>query len=339
MAQQPAETDMSAGDTPGNAGGGASGPGYADGATASARIGDRTARRDQRHGAVKVVAIFGPTASGKSAVAERVADRLGTEVVSADAMQVYRGLPILTNQPVRSTRLVAIRSLDEEMSLGAFATLAHAEIDDLVARLGTAVVSGGTGLYLRAALADLSVPPAVDASLRARIEREVDGDRLVAHGRLAGLDAAAATAVHPNDRQRLVRALELAETGHSLVGGDHLWSTSMRLPTLVVGLEIAPRALEERIRRRTQAMFESDVRGEVAAALAGPVSRTAEKTLGLREIAELEASEALERVVVRTRRYAAYQRKWMRRIPGIVLVDAERPPDAIADEILSQARL
>ena len=107
---------------------------------------------------IEVVAVFGPTASGKSAVAEAVAERLGTDVVSADAMQVYRGLPILANHPSRPTRLVGIRGLDEEMSLGTFAEVAHAEIDALVTERGSAVVSGGTGLYLRAAVADLDVP-------------------------------------------------------------------------------------------------------------------------------------------------------------------------------------
>ena len=125
---------------------------------------------------VAVIAVFGPTASGKTAVAEEVADRLGTEVVSCDAMQVYRGLPILTNQPSRPTALVGIRDLSEEMSVGAYATLAHAAIDELVARTGTAVVSGGTGLYLRAALADLDVPPPPGAGVRERILAEVERD-------------------------------------------------------------------------------------------------------------------------------------------------------------------
>src|SRR5262245_59185131 len=146
-----------------------------------------TSARGEWH---EVVAIFGPTASGKTAVAEAVADMLGTEVVSADAMQVYRGLPILTNQPSRPTRLVAIRSLDQEMSLGAFAALAHREIDELVARHGVVVVSGGTGLYLRAALADLDVPPRVDPATRDRIEEEVVAGAAAAHERLAGLDPA-----------------------------------------------------------------------------------------------------------------------------------------------------
>ncbi len=287
----------------------------------------------------EVVAVFGPTASGKSAVAESVADRLGTEVVSADAMQVYRGLPILTNQPTRPTRLVGIRSLEEKMSVGAFAELAHREIDALVAERGTVVVSGGTGLYLRAALADIGVPPPVAPELRARIAGEVDDDRDAAHRRLADLDPVAAEAVHPHDRKRLVRALELAETGESLVAGrDRLWHGATRRPTLVVGLDIAPTLLEQRIRERTETMFARGVVEEVRAAISGRrVSRTAEKTLGLEEIAGL-GPDALELVVVRTRRYAAYQRKWMRRIPDLVHLDAARPPEEIADDIVSRAR-
>jgi tRNA dimethylallyltransferase len=285
-----------------------------------------------------VIAIFGPTASGKSAVAEMLADRLGTEVVSADAMQVYRGLPILTNQPVRPTRLVGIRALDEEMSVGAFAAAARTEIAALVAAHGSAVVAGGTGLYLRAALADLDVPPRVDSDRRTRIEQEVTNDRNAAHARLAGLDPSAAAAVHPNDRRRLVRALELAEIGDSLVRGkDRLWSSVTRRPTLIVGLDVPSEVLAERINARTQAMFERGVVDEVRSALASPLSRTAEKTLGLHEIAELPPEEARERVIVRTRRYAVYQRKWMVRIPGVVLVDADRSVDEIVDDVIRLA--
>ena len=285
----------------------------------------------------EVVAVFGPTASGKSAVAEAVAGRLGTEVVSADAMQVYRGLPILTNQPPTPTRLVGIRALDEEMSVGAFGELAHGEIDALVDDRGAAVVCGGTGLYLRAALAELDIPPAVHPETRARVAREVNHDRHAAHRRLGHLDPAAAAAVHPHDRKRLVRALELAEEGASLVANqDRLWAGATRRPTVIVGLEVAPDVLERRIRERTETMFERGVVDEVRAALSGPVSRTAEKTLGLTEIAEL-GPDALEPIVARTRRYAAYQRKWMRRIPDLVLLDGTRAPGELADDVVELA--
>ena len=287
---------------------------------------------------VAVIAVFGPTASGKTAVAEEVADRLGSEVVSCDAMQVYRGLPILTNQPSRPTALVGIRDLDEEMSVGAYATLAHAAIDALAAGGRTTVVSGGTGLYLRAALADLNVPPPPGEGVRERIVAEVERDPAAAHERLAGLDPRAAAAVHANDRRRLVRALELAETGASLVpDDDRLWAGGTRHPTLIVGLEVPLDELERRIVARTEAMFAQGVVAEVQAALASGVSRTAARTLGLDEIAKLSEAEARERIVIRTRRYAAYQRKWMRRIPGIVPLDGTRPVEEIAEAVLGAA--
>ena len=285
-----------------------------------------------------MIAIFGPTASGKSAVAEALAERIPAELVSADAMQAYRGLPILTNQSGAAGRLVAIWPLDHEGSVGEYAALAHAAIDEVLAAGRTPVVVGGTGLYLRAALADLELPaPSPD---RARWEAFYDErGGAAAHDHLAELDPAAAALVHPNDRRRVVRALELAAGGESLAPAeDRLWSDATRYQTLVVGLEVPKAELERRIEARTRAMFEAGVAEEAQSALAGPISETARKTLGLEEAATLLPEEAREAIVTRTRRYAAYQRKWMRRIPGLVSVDADRPAGEVADEILEVAR-
>lgn len=285
-----------------------------------------------------VVGIFGPTASGKSAVAEAIAERIPAGLVSADAMQVYRGLPILTNQPSVQTALVGIWPLDHEASVGEYAPLAHAAIDEILAAGMTPVVVGGTGLYLRAALADLALPPAPAPGVRERVSELYDTEGAVAvHARLAELDPAAAAAVHANDRRRVVRALELAGAGASLVG-DRLWSGESRHETVVVGLDVPKGVLEQRIVERTHAMFASGVQDEVRNALAAPISKTARKTLGLDEVASLPREEAVAAIVVRTRRYAAYQRKWMRRIPGLVMVDADRPPGEIADDIVALAR-
>jgi tRNA dimethylallyltransferase len=294
---------------------------------------------DMTEWGIEVVAVMGPTASGKSAVAEALADRLGTEVVSADALQVYRELPLLTNQPARPTRLVGIRSVAETMSVGEYAALAHEAIDELVATRGVAVVAGGTGLYVRAALADLRLPPPPAAGIRERWEAAYDADPAAAYAELQDVDPGAAGAVHPNDRRRVVRALELAESGGSLAPrSDRLWSTEYRHPTLVVGLELPAATLEERIVERTAAMFDDGVVAEVERALTrGDVSPTAEKALGLQEIATLPAGEARERLVVRTRQYAAYQRKWMRRVPGLVSIDGTRPTTEMVDAILELA--
>jgi tRNA dimethylallyltransferase len=287
----------------------------------------------------RVLAIFGPTASGKTAVAEAVADRLGGEVISADSMQAYEGLPILTAQPERPTRLVGVWPLSHAGSVAEYAQLAHTAIDELLTMGRTPVVAGGTGLYLRAALAELAMPPAPPADRRAHWEQVYD--RLGAEGAhraLSERDAPAAAQLHPNDRRRVVRALELTEVGASLrPESDRLWTSETRHPTIVFGLEVPREVLIHRIDERAQKMFAAGVTEEVRGALDRPISPTAIQALGLREIAELPRDEALAAVIVRTRRYAAYQRKWMRRIPGLVSVNAERPPDEVADEIVKVA--
>jgi tRNA dimethylallyltransferase len=289
---------------------------------------------------VTVLAVFGPTASGKTAVAEELADRVGGELISADAMQVYRGLPVLTNQSERPTRLVGIWELDHEASVAEYQELAHEAIDEALAQGRTPVVVGGTGLYLRAALAGLELPPPPPPGLRERLERLYE--RLgpeAAHAALAERDAAAAERVHPNDRRRVVRALELVETGASLAPAeDRLWSAGYRHPTLVFGLDLPRDVLVQRIENRTRQMFEQGVEREVEAALGGPLSQTARMIHGLRDIVELPREEAIETYNRRVRRYAAYQRKWMRRIPRIVIIDANRPANEVADELLEMAR-
>lgn len=287
-----------------------------------------------------VVALFGPTASGKTAVAEAVAERLDGAVVSADSMQAYRGLPILTAQPDKPTRLVAIWPLSHEGSVAEYARRAHAEIDALLDAGTTPVVAGGTGLYLRAALVDLALPPAPPPGVRAHWEEAYDrlgSER--AHEVLAERDPEAAARLHPNDRRRVVRALELSELGSSLrPDADRLWTDDMRRDTLVFGLDVPRDVLLERIDRRARQMFEAGVVEEARTALAGAISSTAIRALGLREVVDLPHDEALDRLIVRTRRYAAYQRKWLRRIPGIVLVDGNRPAEEIADEIVEVER-
>jgi tRNA dimethylallyltransferase len=285
---------------------------------------------------VTVIGIFGPTASGKSRVAATLAERFPADLVSADAMQVYRGLPILTNQA--PARLVGLWPLDHEASVGEYAPLAHAAIDEILAVGRTPVVVGGTGLYLRAAVADLALPEAPAPGERERWEHFYDEDPALAHERLSGLDPAAAAAGRRNDRRRVVRALELAAAGGSLAPEtDRLWTEETRHPTLLVGLDVPKDVLERRIEERTQAMFDAGVVEEVQAALTGPISTTARKTLGLDEVATLPREDAIDAIVVRTRRYAAYQRKWMRRVPGLVMVDADRPPGEIADDIVALA--
>jgi tRNA dimethylallyltransferase len=287
-----------------------------------------------------VIGLFGPTASGKSDVAAAVAERISAEVVSADAMQAYDGLPILTNRSPHPERLVGIWPLSHVASVGEYAPLAHAAVDEILALGGTPLVVGGTGLYFRAALAELELPPAPAPGARERWERLYDEDGATAtHGRLAELDAAAAARIHPNDRRRVVRALELAEAGRSLVPlADALFGGAWRHPTILVGLDVPKTEVERRIADRTRRMFEAGVEEEVRAALLVEPSATAEKIIGLHEVATLPREQAIDAMIVRTRRYAAYQRKWLRRLGGLVMVAADRPPEETAAEIVALAR-
>lgn len=289
---------------------------------------------------VRVIGIFGPTASGKSDVAAALSERVSGEVVSADAMQAYRGVPILTNRSRHPERLVGIWSLEHEGSVGSFARLAHVAVDTILAAGRTAIVAGGTGLYFRAALTELALPPAPAEGSRERWQRVYDETGAAgAHAALAERDPAAAAAVHPHDRRRVVRALELAEAGSSLAPArSRLWEGDTRHPSLIVGLDVRPDVLERRIAERAQAMFERGVEAEVRRALAGPISVTARKALGLDEVATLSRDEALAEISARTRRLAAYQRKWMRRVPGLVRIDADRPPEEVADAIVALGR-
>jgi tRNA dimethylallyltransferase len=291
------------------------------------------------------IAIFGPTGSGKTEVAVRVAAALGTEVVNCDPAQCYRGLPILTNQPgpehdaIAQHRLIGAWPLTHEASFVGFAERAHADIDELIGRTGHAVACGGSGLYLQAAVTDLPIADAAplhDAALRARLEQRWDaGDGLVLHGELATIDPAVAARTHPNDRPRVVRALEVAMLGGSISpGGASHWDAPQRHSTRLVHLQVDRPVIRTRIDQRTTRMFDDGVLDEVAA-LAGidgsgadsAFSSTARKLHGLQDCLGVLRGDwtrqvAVERMSTRTRQYAKRQDTWARRWPGMVFIDA-----------------
>ena len=288
----------------------------------------------QSHRTPSVVAVFGPTASGKTAVAGAIAERIPAELVSADSMQVYRGLPILTNQDA-GARLVGIWPLDRQGTVGEYQALAHAAIDEIAASGRTPIVVGGSGLWFQAALTDVELPADVPAGARARWERLYDRRGAeTAHAILARRDPRAAARVHANDRKRVVRALELWQAGGTLVPEQPLlWTAELRLPALVIGLDVSRETLAARIGERARAMFEQGVEDEVRAA-----GGAAPQVLGLDAVRTLPREQAIAELERGTLRFAAYQRKWMRRIPGIVMIDAERPAGEVADAILEVAR-
>ncbi len=289
-----------------------------------------------------VIAIFGATASGKSAVALRVAAAVGGELVNCDALQLYRGLPILSNQPTVADHaavphhLFGCWQLTENGDLARYAALAHAAIDRVLERGRTPIVVGGTGLYLRAALSALALPPQVDDAERARVTANVDRDGLASsYARLVSDDPAAAARIHPHDRRRVIRALELHAANSSLAPAtDELWTTTTRHPTSLFGITVDRPALHARIEARVDAMLAAGALGEVRAALAaGDIARNASYTVGLAELRAVidgsgDLATARRRMVERTRQYARRQEIWLRKVPALVHV-------ASADEIIA----
>jgi tRNA dimethylallyltransferase len=281
-----------------------------------------------------VLALFGPTAAGKTALAGELRERLDATVISADSAALYRDLPVLTAAPPYPAELVGVLDLEAEASVGWYQAEAHRMIDNAARPL----VVGGTGLYFRAALSTLELPPPPGAGVRERWQDTYDEiGAEAAHALLAERDELAAARVHPNDRRRVVRALELAEAGRSLAG-DSLWSRESRLPTTVVVLDLPLDDLDRRIDERTRTMAEHDAAGEARRAWARPLSQTARKVLGLEEFATLSEEEAIAAVAAATRKLARYQRKWLRKLPDVVRLDARRPTGELADAVVALER-
>jgi tRNA dimethylallyltransferase len=292
-----------------------------------------------------VLALFGPTGVGKTAIAIAVADRLRAQgrravAVSADALQLYAGLEILTGAATSAEqarlehRLLSFLPVDARCSAGEFAQLAHAEIDGLLVEGIVPIVVGGTGLYVRAALAELDLKPPAPPDVRARFEAEVAARGAPAlHAELVRRAPWAAETIAPTDRQRIVRALELDAIGalEPPQEANQLWTGEMRHPTRLIGLVMEREALYARIEARVDAMVAAGAVEEVRAAHAAGASPSARQALGFDELLQGDI-DAMKR---RTRNYAKRQLTWMRKLPNVELVDVTgREPGEIALDLM-----
>jgi tRNA dimethylallyltransferase len=289
-----------------------------------------------------VIAVFGPTGVGKTALALALARGLRQRgedpvAVSADALQVYAGLPILTGaadareQAELEHRLVGFVPIDQTYSAGAYARRAHEQIDTLLAQHRRPIVVGGTGLYLRAALTDLDLRPPVAAHVRARYTGRTD-----LHDELQRRDPQRAATIAPGDRHRLIRTLESLDAGQPLPpppgAQSALWTTHTRQPTLLAALMMERDELVRRIDARIDAMLAAGVADEVHAADAAGASTTARAALGFQELLDGD----VEAMRVRTRRYAKRQLTWLRKLPGAHKIDVTgRTPEDVAAELLA----
>jgi tRNA dimethylallyltransferase len=303
---------------------------------------------------VRHVSLVGATATGKTAAAVRYARRHGrVELVSVDAIAVYRGLDIGTAKPTADERLglawhlVDVCDPDEEFSVARFQAAARAALGEIEGRRHDAVLVGGTGLYQRAIVDELDLPGRYPDVARA-LEGEADGpDGLAAlHRRLREIDPTAAARIEPTNRRRIVRALEVAigsgrPFSSSGAGLGHYGPTRFRL----VGLTLQRDELDRRIAARLEAQLAAGFVAEVAALLTAQpgLSRTARQALGYRElIGYLEGRTSLAaaraEILRRTRAFARRQESWFRRDPRIIWLDAARGDlDRALDSVVGAA--
>jgi tRNA dimethylallyltransferase len=292
-----------------------------------------------------VIVVAGPTAAGKSALAIRLAQATGGEVINADSMQLYRGMDIGTAKLTAAERqgvphhLLDVWDVRQTASVAEYQRLAGSAIDEVAGRGRVPILAGGSGLYIRAALGDLDFP-GTDPAVRDRLEAELARDGAPAlHARLAALDPAAAAAILPSNGRRIVRALEVIEiSGRPFTATLPTYETAR--PAVQVAVQVPRAELDQRIAGRVDAMwqggFEDEVRRLETQGLREGL--TASRALGYAQMlrhldGEWTREQARDETVRATRRFARRQESWFRRDPRITWLDAG-PGDELADSAL-----
>ncbi|HEY0717383.1 MAG TPA: tRNA (adenosine(37)-N6)-dimethylallyltransferase MiaA [Streptosporangiaceae bacterium] len=291
----------------------------------------------------RVIAVVGPTAAGKSGLAVALARTLGGEVINADSMQVYRGMDIGTAKLTQAERhgvphhLLDVWDVRQPANVADYQRLARAAIADVAARGQVPILAGGSGLYVRAALEDLTFP-GTDPAVRAALETELDRDGAAAlHARLAGLDPAAAAAILPSNGRRIVRALEVIElTGRPFAatlpgyGAGSPLGSPAGFPAVQLGLRLPRDELDQRITARVDQMWAAGLEAEVRHLEQAGLreGRTASRALGYQQMlrhltGEWTLAQARDQTVRATRRFARRQESWFRRDPRITWLDAD----------------
>jgi tRNA dimethylallyltransferase len=296
---------------------------------------------DNRSGQQPAIAVVGPTAAGKSELSLRLARALDGEVINADSMQLYRGMDIGTGKLAVSERggvphhLIDIWDVTETASVSEYQRLARAVIADIQRRDRTAILVGGSGLYVRAAIDNLEFP-GTEPTLRARLEAELAMlGPAVLHGKLAAADPEAAAAILPGNGRRIVRALEVIELSGRPFSAT-LPEYESVLPAVQIGLSVPRPELDLRIAARVSRMWRDGLVDEVRRLAEQHehgglrAGRTASRALGYAQVlrfldGEWTQAEAEEQTVRLTRRFARRQESWFRRDPRVRWLDAAEP--------------
>jgi tRNA dimethylallyltransferase len=298
---------------------------------------------------VKVAALVGPTAAGKTETSISVAQALDAEIVSIDSMQIYRGMDIGTAKPTARERagiphhLIDIRDASEDVSVAEFQELARSAIGEISARGRLPMLVGGSGLYFRSVVDQLDFPPQAP-EVRTLLEAELEtlGTEAL-YERLRRFDPLAADRIEPANSRRIVRALEVIEVTGKPFSENVSWDTYESIYELTVaGLARERPDLYERIERRVDHMLENGLIEEVRRLGAAGLSHTAAQAVGYRQVLESDdASGAREAIVRATKRFARRQESWFRADPRITWFDASAPglPTALAEHFRHLLRL
>jgi len=308
------------------------------------------ARPDNQDDAYPLVLLIGCTASGKTDVGIHLAGVLGAEVVSADAMMVYRRMDIGTAKPPPSQRaavphhLIDVLEPSESFSVAEYVERADEVIAQLRAGGGRPLVVGGTALYLKALTEGLFAGPSADHEFRRKLRDRAHREGVPAlHAELAAVDPDAAARIHPNDLRRIERALEVyGLSGKPISVLQQQWGRKRRYDCRFVGIRRAVGDLNHRINRRVRQMIDDGLVDEVRRLLAEPVplSRQARQALGYAQIIDhLEGrcslEDAVEQIKILTRRFGKGQRTWFRRFDSVEWLDVE--PDESSESIAVRA--
>ena len=285
---------------------------------------------------MRVAAIVGPTAVGKTELSLQVAEALDAEIVCVDSMQLYRGMDVGTAKPTRTERervphhLLDLFDPNEEVTVAQFQTLARSAIDDISKRGKTPLLVGGSGLYFRAVVDDLNIPPR-SAEVREALENEADERGVeVLYERLHARDPIAAGRIEPANLRRIVRALEVIElTGRPFSENDS-WERYESIYDLkVLGLSRDREDLYERIAKRVEEMLRTGLLAEAQELMRKGAGRTARQALGYRQVLEAPKGATLvevrDEIVRATKRFARRQESWFRADPRVSWVEATRP--------------
>lgn len=294
-----------------------------------------------------LIAIIGPTASGKSALAMALARRMGAEILCVDSMTVYRGMDIGTAKPTARERaevhhhLLDVADPTESFTAARFVELADQAIDGAATRRVPLVAVGGTPMYFKALFEGLFEGPGADSNLRARLMAQ---PLEVLYDRLTKVDPEAVTRIHANDQRRIVRALEVYElTGKPISDHQREWGAQVRHAAKWVGVRWETDAVNRRINARVKEMMNAGWLEEVRRLLArhGTLSKTASEATGYAELiahvqGKMKLDDAFEQIKIHTRQLARRQMKWFRRFPGVHWIDG---PQLAADADAAVARL